>query len=234
MFLSKSAGIAAIAIGSMLAAAAPATSSAATFTASPPEFVTEGEGPLVWSFASDEPGTAWGAVTWKVSTEPEWHMCGGPAGSVVLEGMPAGQYWVEIADEVVPGLAGPALREPPFTRCSEPHLPALGPLHPVTLAAVTVTAPIVVTPTAGVSVSAVAPSQGSSCAVTSFRRRRALAMVEADRRSLDRATRAEARRTLRVRLARDQARLRRARAHERIAACQPAAVTTVPRPISGR
>jgi len=119
----------------------PAGASAAVFTTAPPQTVTEGGDSLTWAFASDAPGTTWGNVTWKASTEAEWHTCGGPAGVVTLEGLGAGTYWVEIADEVDLAFAGGAAGEPPFTRCSEPHSPAPGPLHPVSLAAVTVVPP---------------------------------------------------------------------------------------------
>src|SRR4051812_18356440 len=102
----------------------PAGASAAVFTTAPPQTVTEGEGPLIWAFESDAPGTMWGNVTWKVSTESEWHTCGGPAGAVTLEGLGTGTYWVEIADEVDLAFAGAAAGESPFTRCTETHSPA--------------------------------------------------------------------------------------------------------------
>jgi hypothetical protein len=129
-----------LALSSVLLASAllPSGAAGAVFTATPPETVSEGSGLLTWTFAGDAPGTIWGDVTWKVSTEAEWHMCGGPAGVVTLEGLAAGTYWVEIADEVDPALAGDSAGSSPFDRCTESHSPALGPLRPVTLAAVTV------------------------------------------------------------------------------------------------
>jgi hypothetical protein len=120
---------------------APGGASAAVFTAAPPQTVSEDEGPITWAFATDAPGTMWGNVTWKVSTEPEWHTCGGPTGTVTLEGLGAGTYWVEVADEVDLAFAGNSAGEAPFTRCTEPHSPAPGPLQPVSLAAVTVVPP---------------------------------------------------------------------------------------------
>ena len=135
---------------------APTGASAAVFTTTPPQTVTAGAGPITWAFESDAPGTMWGNVTWKVSTEPEWHVCGGPGGTVTLEGLDPGTYWVEIADEVDPGFAGP-VPTPPFTRCTESHSPAPGPLQPVSLAAVTVLAPPLGPPTATTTVTVVDP-----------------------------------------------------------------------------
>ena len=122
----------------LASAALPCGASAAVFTTTPPATMVEGTGPITWAFESDAPGTMWGNVTWKVSTEPEWHMCGGPNGGVTLDGPGVGTYWVEIADEVDLGFAGEAAGAEPFARCSESHSPALGPLHPLTLDAVTV------------------------------------------------------------------------------------------------
>ncbi len=135
----------------------PAGASAAVFTTAPPQTVTEGAGPITWAFESDAPGTMWGNVTWKVSTESEWHTCGGPAGAVTLDGLGAGTYWVEIADEVDLAFAEAPAGEPPFTRCTEPHSPAPGPLQPVTLAAVTVVAPPLSPATATTTVTVVNP-----------------------------------------------------------------------------
>jgi hypothetical protein len=115
--------------------------SAATFTSTPPPRITAPTGPLTWTFESDGSGTPWDHVTWKVSTEPEWQMCGGPSGTVTLEGLAPGTYWVEIADEIDLAYAGESLELPPFDRCSEPHSPALGPLHPVTLSSTVVAQP---------------------------------------------------------------------------------------------
>lgn len=122
----------------LASAALPGGASAAVFTATPTDMVSEGSGPITWAFESDAPGTMWGNVTWKLSTEPEWHMCGGPSGVVTVDNLGAGTYWVEIADEVDLGFAGESAGAEPFARCSESHSPALGPLHPVTLDAVTV------------------------------------------------------------------------------------------------
>jgi hypothetical protein len=135
---------------------APAGASAAVFTTAPPQTMTEDAGPITWAFASDAPGTMWGNVTWKVSTESEWHTCGGPTGAVTLEGLGPGTYWVEIADEVDLGIAGDSAGEAPFTRCTEPHSPAPGPLQPVTLVAVTVVLPPS-SPTATTTVTVVEP-----------------------------------------------------------------------------
>jgi hypothetical protein len=133
--------ISALASVALAALVAEPNATAATFTATPAPTVVEGGGPLNWAFVSDAPGTMWGDVTWRASTEPEWHMCGGPSGEVTLEGLAPGTYWVEIADEVDLAFAGEALGLPPFDRCSVIHSPALGPLHPVTLAATVVVAP---------------------------------------------------------------------------------------------
>lgn len=189
--------------------------SAAVFTSTPPETVTEGEGPATWAFGTDAPGTMWGDVTWRVSTEPEWHMCGGPTGAVTLEGLTAGTYWVEIADEVDLAFAGESLGVPPFTRCSQPQPAALGPLHPVSLSVVTVVPRLVVSPTVPTTlVVGPAPrSSGPSRRCDAVRRRQGEleAAVGVDLRRMRRATTSARRDRWRGRLALDRSALRAAR-----------------------
>jgi hypothetical protein len=195
--LSKGRWSVSVVISLLVAVSVPASgATAAVFTSIPPETLTEGEGPVGWAFESDAPGTMWGGVTWKVSTEPEWHMCGGLSGTVTLEGLAAGTYWVEIADEIDLGFAGESSSVTPFTRCSEPHLPALGPLHPVTLSTVAVLPRIVVSPTATDTVVAIPAARppGSSrlCRVGRQERRETRAAIRRDLRRLrDATTKAE-------------------------------------------
>lgn len=189
--------------------------SAAVFTSNPPETVTEGEGPVTWAFGSDAPGSMWGDVTWRVSTESEWHMCGGPTNAVTLEGLTAGTYWVEIADEVDLAFAGESLGVPPFTRCSEPQSPALGPLHPVAVSVTTVVPQLVVSPTVPATV-VVGPAPRSSGALRrcDAARRRQSQMERAvgdDLLRMRRAKTSARRDRWRNRLALDRAALRQAR-----------------------
>lgn len=193
MTLSKGKRSVSVLISLLVAVSVPASgATAAVFTSTPPETVTEGEGPVGWAFESDAPGTMWGRVTWKVSTEPEWNMCGGSSGTVTLEGLAAGTYWVEIADEVDLAFAGESLAVAPFARCSEPHSPAPGPLHPVTLSTVTVVPQIVLTPTAAgtvVAVPAAGPPESSRlCLAGRQERREAKASIRRDLRRLRDAT----------------------------------------------
>jgi len=191
-------------LASGFAATAPAAS-AAVFLSTPPAAVVEGEGPLVWTFASDAPGTMWGAVTWRLSTESEWRMCGGAQGSVTLAAPAPGSYWVEIADEVDLAFAGGSLGTAPFTRCSEPHHPALGPLQPVELSTVTVVPPATV-----VGANAASTTTTVSvveCRADLGRRERLRGAIRMDRHRL-RSARRGTRRRLRRRLARDEAELR--------------------------
>lgn len=187
---------------------APAGAPAAFFTSAPPQTVTEGEGPYTWAFESDAPGTMWGNVTWKLSTESEWHTCGGPAGVVTLEGLGIGTYWVEIADEVDLAFAGDSAGVPPFTRCTEPHSPAPGPLHPVSLAAVTVVAPPLSFATATTTVTVV---DAPGCPEVRSKRAGLKAPVELDRRRLRGAASSAEAEHWRGRLARLEAALRKTR-----------------------
>jgi hypothetical protein len=202
---------------SLLAAAAVTSgsgASAAVFSSTPPAIVTEGEGPITWAFDSDAPGTMWGHVTWRVSTEPEWHMCGGPSGAVTLEGLTAGTYWVEIADEVDLAFAGESLGVAPFTRCSQPQPAALGPLHPVALSVVTVVPQLVVSPAPTTIVVDPAPRpSGASRRCDAVRRRQSeLEMAfGVDMRRMRRATTSARRDRWRTRLALDRSALRAAR-----------------------
>lgn len=224
MTLSKGRRCVSVVISFLVAASVPAPGAAAAiFTSAPPETITEGEGAIGWSFESDAPGTMWAGVTWKVSTEPEWHMCGGPSGTVTLEGLTAGTYWVEIADEVDLRFAGEASDLAPFTRCSEPHFPALGSLRPVTLSAITVVAQLVVSPTATATETVVAvPAASSPGSSRRCRERRvSKAAIRVDLRRLGDATTRAERDRWRRRLINDKDSLRAARA-----SCQPDLRTT--------
>ncbi len=199
--------------------------SAAIFTTTPPPTVAAGGGPLTWTFASDAPATPWDHVTWKVSTEPEWHMCGGPSGTVTLENLTPGTYWVEIADEVDLAFAAESLHLAPFDRCSEPHFPTLGPLHPVTLAATVVVEPptAATEPTASPSPTAtttttvlVSPGPRSIeaaalCRAQHPKWKKTKAAIRADRRRLLRAITATERSRSRHRLLADRTELRELR-----------------------